>query len=124
MIGNFLAGYVTCSQPRAVLCGDDTNHVVGDFCDGRGRNLKNLRIDAVGARRDDRELRAAFSPVLKECPCVLIRFTGNFLGKDPSVRDALACSGDHNSKLSVLDGDEWLHLDCKLPGKKPEVQSW
>src|SRR6185437_9890065 len=66
MPGNFARG-----QRLAVLGGNDADHVVGDFEHVACRHLEERSVDAVGAGRDDGDLRAALAAAGKEGARVL-----------------------------------------------------
>jgi len=121
--GNFLAGNFTGGQRLAVLGGDHADHVVGNFEHVGQGYLEQARVDAVGAGRDDGDLRAALAAAGEEAARVLVGGALDGAGQDAAAGERMTVARLDNPDMALVDGGEGNFGDGELPCPQAKVNA-
>ena len=80
-------------------------------------------VDAVGARWNDRDLRAALAAALKKHPRVLERIAFDAAREHTAVFQRMAVARFHDADGVLTDRDELLQRHDVLPRPEAEVET-
>ena len=107
----------------AILSRHHADHVVRNLQHFILAHIEQSRIDAIGSRRNDRDLRPALTAICKKGPRVLKGIAFDGLGQDAPARERMAVASLDDADVALVDGRERLHGIGVLPCPESEVDS-
>ena len=121
--GDLVAGDLAGCQRLAVLGGDDADHVVRNLQDFVGGDGEERRVDAIGSRRNDGDLRPALAAFGQKRPRILERVAFHGLGQHAPAGEGMTVARLHNADVAAVDRRERGLVDGVLPHPKAKMDS-